>query len=495
MRTGKTERILILLFSAGAALSWAILLGWIVPAFQETKKICLLAVALLVCAFLCFRILKRLEDRPGLLPGISAVLFVLISTGLCYAGKELRVYPGWDFGSVYMGAVEIAEDGFFSGDSNWYFTTYPNNLAVCLFLGAIFKALGGLCSYITLGVLVNIFMIDLGLLCMYALAEELYGRAEACFSLLAAGLFLPFYMHTPIFYTDTFALPFVSGTLLLFVKRRRKTDGDVKPWMAAAAGVLAAVGFKMKGSLGVLLVAMLLFVWLEREKLTRKWQQSVLLLVPFLLVTGLITTVPRMLPIMDASDAEKNEFPLEHWLALGLTSSGGYNADVYFMTASVEGKAEKQAVDRAYVEEKLKEYGVSGMWTHLKEKEIFTWGDGVYFAPEKLKREPLKESWLHAYVLYDGARYASTYRYCNAYQLLLMLGILASFLKNFLKKGACRREVLLQLSVFGIFAFLLFWETRSRYLVNFVPVFILLGIDVLRSVGLQGTEKKRNEKA
>ena len=55
--------------------------------------------------------------------------------------------------------------------------------------------------------------------------------------------------------------------------------------------------------------------------------------------------------------------------------------------------------------------------------------------------------------------------------------------------------MLLQLSVFGIFAFLLFWETRSRYLVNFVPVFILLGIDVLRSVGLQGTEKKRNEKA
>ena len=163
---------------------------------------------------------------------------------------------------------------------------------------------GGLYSYITLGVLVNIFMIDLGLLCMYALAEELYGRVEACFSLLAAGLFLPFYMHTPIFYTDTFALPFVSGTLLLFVKRRRKMDGDVKPWMAAAAGVLAAAGFKMKGSLGVLLVAMLLFVWLEREKLTRKWQQSVLLLVPFLLVTGLITTVPRMLPIMDASDAE-----------------------------------------------------------------------------------------------------------------------------------------------------------------------------------------------
>ena len=35
----------------------------------------------------------------------------------------------------------------------------------------------------------------------------------------------------------------------------------------------------------------------------------------------------------------------------------------------------------------------------------------------------------------------------------------------------------MQLAVFGLFLFLLLWETRSRYLVNFVPVFFLLGLD------------------
>ena len=39
----------------------------------------------------------------------------------------------------------------------------------------------------------------------------------------------------------------------------------------------------------------------------------------------------------------------------------------------------------------------------------------------------------------------------------------------------------MQIAVFGLFLFLLIWETRSRYLVNFVPIFILLGID-----GIQG---------
>lgn len=51
---------------------------------------------------------------------------------------------------------------------------------------------------------------------------------------------------------------------------------------------------------------------------------------------------------------------MEHWVALGLVDSGGYNADVYWMTASTEGKAEKEAVDRLFIRQKLEEYGASG---------------------------------------------------------------------------------------------------------------------------------------
>ena len=111
-----------------------------------------------------------------------------------------------------------------------------------------------------------------------------------------------------------------------------------------------------------------------------------------------------------------------------------------------------------------------------------TWGDGVYFAPEKLQRDPLKESWLHDWVLYYGKNYSYTYRYCNAVQLLLLGGILLSLLRNFMEKGRTRKIQAMQLSVFGIFLFLLIWETRSRYLVNFVPVFILLGLDAMQAI-------------
>ena len=117
------------------------------------------------------------------------------------------------------------------------------------------------------------------------------------------------------------------------------------------------------------------------------------------------------------------------------------------------------------------------MLEHLKDKIEFTWGDGVYFAPEKLKREPVKESPLHSWVLYDGADYSKTYLYCSAVQLLLLAGILLSVLRNFLERGKIREIQAMQLAVFGLFLFLLAWETRSRYLLNFVPVFLLLGVD------------------
>lgn len=92
---------------------------------------------------------------------------------------------------------------------------------------------------------------------------------------------------------------------------------------------------------------------------------------------------------MDTTETEKNEFPVEHWLAMGLTGHGGYNADVYWVTASMEGKAEKKKVDCVFIQKQLAEYG-------------------------------------------------KTYWYCSAVHLLLLLGIFLSVFCNILRRGAVR---------------------------------------------------------
>ena len=188
----KIQKSLILLFSGVFAVIWITLWFTVAVYMNQSKKICLLALFLLIlflaAAFLNIRLSQRLRNSRRLWRILSCVLLVLMAAGLLYAGMELKVYPGWDFGSVYQGAVEIVEDGAFSDNSNWYFTTYPNNVAVCMFLAAFFKVFGGLCSYITLGILLNVFLILLGMVFTFFLAEKLYGSRAAFLVMLVCAL-------------------------------------------------------------------------------------------------------------------------------------------------------------------------------------------------------------------------------------------------------------------------------------------------------------------
>lgn len=489
----KVQRGCILIFSGAFALLWCWLSLTVLLSFNESKKIGGLAAFILVILILAAALMKKYNyhiwKNDKLWTVYSIVLFVAVAAGFLYAGLSLKVYPGWDFGSVYFGAVELAEGGSFSEQSKWYFTTYPNNVAVCLFLAGIFKLFGGVCDYITLGILLNVFLMLLGIGFLFQLARRLYGAKAGFLALLTCALFAPFYMHTPIFYTDTFALPFVTGTFLSYELRKK----DARFLILTAA--ILAVGYKTKGSLGVILIALLIHIWLRKKKALELVKNSLMLLIPFLLLVGFLTILPGEMSFWSAEDREKNEFPLEHWLAMGLEGSGGYNGDIYWMTASVEGKEEKTAVDREFIRRRLKEYGFAGLRNHLKEKILFTWGDGVYFAPEKLKRDPLQESMLHPWVLYNGERYGKTYRYCSAVHLLLILGMLLSVVSNFLDMGECREAQAMQIAVFGLFLFLLIWETRSRYLINFVPVFILLGIDGLWRMIWYGNRRRKHVQA
>ena len=145
--SAKIQKICVGLFSGGAALVWLRVCYMAAVSLNETKKIGLLALGLLVVflllTFLTEKLSGRLKNEKRFWRGASLTLLLLMAAGLLYCGLQLRVYPGWDFGSVYQGAVEIAEDGAFSESSNWYFTTYPNNVAVCMFLAVFFKIFGG----------------------------------------------------------------------------------------------------------------------------------------------------------------------------------------------------------------------------------------------------------------------------------------------------------------------------------------------------------------
>ena len=148
----RVQRGCVLLFSGVFGLLWCWLIFGVLVSFQESKKICLFAIFLLsffgLLAVLFRKFFPNIWRNEKSWLVFSFMLLFIIAAGLLYAGLSLRVRPSWDFGAVYQGAAEIAESGTLSEQSNWYFTTYPNNMTVCMFLAVCFKMFGGICSYI-----------------------------------------------------------------------------------------------------------------------------------------------------------------------------------------------------------------------------------------------------------------------------------------------------------------------------------------------------------
>lgn len=141
-----------------------------------------------------------------------------------------------------------------------------------------------------------------------------------------------------------------------------------------------------------------------------------------------------------------------------------------FLKDSGWSNDEIQAQHIRLMKERLEAFGVGGFINHLNSKLNFTWSDGTYFAPEKLKREPIVTNNYQDYIFGDKNL---PYLYLSqmVHVVILFLMWLSSI--RILKDKLCFESVM-TISVFGVMLFLLIWETRSRYLMIYLPVFVVL---------------------
>src|SRR5699024_1589960 len=81
---------------------------------------------------------------------------------------------------------------------------------------------------------------------------------------LCAG-FLPFVLWAPCFYSDTLSLPFGLLVLLCWNYYRSETRRPVRIALLAAMGAAAFVGYAVKGSVAVIVVALVIQLFLEKK--------------------------------------------------------------------------------------------------------------------------------------------------------------------------------------------------------------------------------------
>lgn len=325
------------------------------------------------------------------------------------------------------------------------------------------------------GIILNIMMINATFVLFVVFIRKAFSNKAAILSVFVWILFLPFWLYIPIFYTDTFSLPFMMGAILLAYQLIHTDVYLTESKYSIVIGIILCTGMLLKTSVAILFIGILIFIVFFKS-----WKHSVvccsLVAVGFLFVYGSFHLWSSNTSMVDLTDSENLKKPYTHYLMMGLEGHGGWNKDDTSYTMNIYGAKQKKEANWDRINARLSNYGPSGYIHFLYKKAAWTWGDGTYYACCKLSRKPLHSSKLHDYVLSTGTHYNEFKQVCDGYQMLLLLLTLVSAGHCLLKKDF-NILFLLQVTLFGICIFLLLWETRSRYLLNFVPLLLVTSID------------------
>ena len=419
--------------------------------------------------------------RIILFTGIGIMLLIQL-----YFGAELKIHARTDLYQVDVYAKSFAKTGSFQGGRDlissgkkFYMARYPNNFAIMLILAMLYRVAYLIFGYIPqyAPVALNVLAVNVSLLFTVLIAKQLWGRRKAVYTLCLLFIFAPYYVYVPFYYTDTMSMPFGVIGMYLFILAL-KTDKSLrvrKYVMLACSGALLFVGFKVKGSIGMIFAAALVYALLKC-KLKEFACVALAVVMGFGSFAVMYKVGYNTIGLVTEEQAERYEYPLTHWVMMGLYGRGGWNLKDSNYTHSFETKAEKQEANLKVIKQRVKTLLKNHKLTeHFVTKAVWTWGDGTYFIPGHIK-DYVKRSYLHDFVLRDGKYYYTYYGYSNAFQLVLLLLMLLSIFKGIIRPKV-DPLVVIKLSVFALFLFLLIWETRSRYLYNFTPFYILMAVD------------------
>lgn len=414
---------------------------------------------------------------------ISIINFIIFFILLCVFGFRLAVTPSWDFGEVYRVAILKAQDKIHYLP-NYFYELYPNNIFIVVIWSVIYKVFGALSiSYLYGSIGINIILIFATMIIAYFLVKDLYGLRIATIGSLVFLVMTPLYIYAPIFYTDTTTMIFIPLCYLLF----RKYLKNNKWRYLIIIGILAAIGIGIKNNISIGFIALAIFALFQIKGLKKLVKFFAGIAIPIVIVTAIITNINQAQIPIKLSDAG---LPYTHWIMMSLVGSGGWDQQaVNNSLAAGPGKDKIKAYNEKVIKERLESYGFSGLMNHLYYKNRFTWSDGTEFGTTYLALKPLNKGILYEYVVGDKAHPFLLLSQGSQVFMLLMIIIGALGLFKDRKNWA----MLCNICIFGIFVFLMIWETCPRYLLCILPILLISAINGINTIDRWIGLKKENK--
>jgi hypothetical protein len=430
---------------------------------------------------------------------LLAVGFLVVFALQLLCVRELYSTHHWDPRAVFGAAIRLAEFNQLPmavhtpamylrfGLPVSYWSRYPNNLPLVFVYEAVFRVCAaiGLSSPVYVSTCVNVLVLDVGVLLTGVCARRLWGRSAGRIALVIALPFLAFSPWISVAYSDTIATVFPILLLCLYM-RYLDAAPRVQFLYAAAIGGVTALGYLFKPHV----VAMTLAIGFvhalaprSESPLIAKASKLVAVALAALMVAGAFGAYRdyRMKGLISKEQFAASAFPVTHLIAMSLgTELGGYNEADVTEESAIAGAEAKNERNIRVIKERLARMGPLGYAAFLDRKLRWMTTDGTFFWQSEAsasKIEPIHRGafarTLQAVLFRDGP----SFRYYSLVASGMWLAILFSMVAPV---ATSRRfdtdRVLLvaRASIIVLLLMLLVLEGRSRYLIAFMPVFVLL---------------------
>lgn len=442
-------------------------------------------------------------------PGVSKIMgnkfLLVLSVGMVLTFVCQMIYVGlattsigWDVGTLIRNAKAPG-----MGTTIDYFQRYPNNLFLLLFyrffvLVFHFFNLPGVWAGLNV---INVLAVDVAILLTVLIARRLFGVKCAYIAWFFCTVTIAFFPYIIVPYSDTMGMPFAISILYAYLRICDTENRKTRISFSILMGFCTCVGILIKPTLVIPMIAIViihtLFHLKNKKRLLKSAAYFALTAVTLIASNACYQGFSKEHFPRDYS----LETPLTHFAMMGLQEAklpngtsmyGAYHAPDVRATFSRTTQEAKVDYNLKIIKQRLQKMGVAGYLEFLNNKarwitsegNFFWGGEGGFANFEYMTNCFIKElinpgsNQLGFYMGNDGkvqpGRYFHVYFYFSqAVWILLMLCIaLPLFLR---RKGFNNIGVtILRCSIFGLMLFLLFFEGRSRYLINQLPYFILL---------------------
>lgn len=335
-----------------------------------------------------------------------------------------------------------------------YFAVYPNNHMLFTVIYGLYKIEYIFTGNITniLPVVFNIISLNISYILMYKTAKLVYSPEKSLVCAFRGIMFTPLITYAAFFYTDSISMPWITGALYLYMKWR--ISGNIHNM--ALCGMVLAIAYKLKGSAGIMIPAVIIdMIFFSNRK--KRFISFSLLMTIFIVFCIILGGISRSIIGLNDYELDRYRFPLIHWVMMSADGKGGYCSEDFRYTLSFNGYDSKINADIERLSEKLSAEGTAGFLEHLIQKISYTWRDGTYMAGYYNKYSFLKSYGF--YVFTALCQFTMIFRVVR---------------RSFSGKEISDNEFIPRIMLFGVAVFLMIWETRCRYLVSFFALFALI---------------------